>query len=836
MEITHKNHYVPIWYQKRFLRDGMNTLFHLDLYPERKKLSDGRVIKMNDIHIWSPSKCFWFPDLYTTTFFGIQNDEIERLLFGPIDYTGSKALVALVNNDISQLHELFMKFFEYIDAQKLRTPKGLTWIHSHYPALAHAELLLEMQRLQQMNVTMWVESVREIVSAENSAVKFIVSDHPVTIYNYASDPNSELCKYPEDPSIALKGSQTIFPLDLNHCIILTNLEYAKDPKGANPLTNRTHARFHGSTLARIDTMIRTRQLTDAEVTAINFVLKSRAGTCIAAAEREWLFPEKTFTGSWHAIREVLLPPKDETWQFGGEIFAGGKKGDPVYYQDAFGRTMHHSEYLRKEIKKKNGANDPCPCGSGKKYKKCCKDKPPSQRPSFEECSIRERNIMLIRAVIDILGLNKGKTWEDIRRELNDQHVKEIYQVVGSLWSPETDLMSLLPHPDPNVFRALYAGFVDPRVILRNVVGFSLYVDEILVQSPFLNPRCLKEEISPITCPQQYKQQTLKDVLLLLQLAPFIEAGIVNLFPDPCDFDYQLRKDVWSTAEKRLKNYQLEEQGEDIRNFEVLFKDDFIRSMFSLPDEAIRHQLKNAIPDIKDETLEKTLEYIKEIRNADPLSLLQTNKPGKENAYYLISHFGPNLELNLFIAQTTGSFVYTDSTMRWKEILTADDTGGKSDKFITHTDFERALSTAFTFLNQVNPETALRLRQSAKLGQYRKQLRELWKRVLLQSNEEVNPDAKQQLCDSLTNAHLSAMNDWTSVIAKLQKEMNDPMELLYPTIEAKLDWVMPIKGFGMNNVYRLLLTHSRRTDYLVSLPMAVFVHFKDEGKEYLKHSN
>lgn len=370
MEITHKNHYVPIWYQKRFLLDGKNTLFHLDLYPQHETLEDGRVIEMNDIHIWSPSNCFWVPDLYTTTFFGVQNDEIERFLFGPIDRIGSKALVALANNDVAQLHDLFIKFFEYIDAQKLRTPKGLAWIHSHYPALTHIELMLEMQHIRQMNVTMWVEAIREIVSAENADVKFIISDHPVTIYNYASDPKSELCKYPEEPSIALNGSQTIFPLDLNHCLILTNLEYAKAPKSIDPLTNRTHARFHGSTLARIDTMIRKRQLTDTEVIAINFALKARARSFIAAAKKEWLFPEKSFAGHWHTISDVLLPPKDELWRFGGEIYAGGKKGDPVYYQDAFGRTKHHSEKLRKEIKKKIGVNDPCPCGSGKKYKKC----------------------------------------------------------------------------------------------------------------------------------------------------------------------------------------------------------------------------------------------------------------------------------------------------------------------------------------------------------------------------------------------------------------------------------------------------------------------------------
>ncbi len=30
---------------------------------------------------------------------------------------------------------------------------------------------------------------------------------------------------------------------------------------------------------------------------------------------------------------------------------------------------------------KVGRNDPCPCGSGKKFKKCCVDRPPPVQPS-----------------------------------------------------------------------------------------------------------------------------------------------------------------------------------------------------------------------------------------------------------------------------------------------------------------------------------------------------------------------------------------------------------------------------------------------------------------------
>jgi hypothetical protein len=261
----------------------------LDLSPEKRRLADGKIVPLNSLYRWTPQQCFYQNDLYTTSFFGFANDEIEHHLFGAIDKTGSDALRALRDNDIARLHDLFQKFFEYLDAQKIRTPKGLDWIKTKYAGLSQLELMLEMQHIRQMHCTMWVEAVREIVSAEESETKFIITDHPVTIYNNACSPSMSDCRYPNDPAITLNGSQTIFPLDLNHCLILTNLDYAKDPHSTDPLAKRIHARHFGETISRIDAMIRSRKLSESEVKTINYILKMRARRYLAAGMKEWLY-------------------------------------------------------------------------------------------------------------------------------------------------------------------------------------------------------------------------------------------------------------------------------------------------------------------------------------------------------------------------------------------------------------------------------------------------------------------------------------------------------------------------------------------------------------------
>jgi hypothetical protein len=41
-QISHEHHYVPRWYQKRFLAPGEEKLWYLDLKPEKVVIDRGR--------------------------------------------------------------------------------------------------------------------------------------------------------------------------------------------------------------------------------------------------------------------------------------------------------------------------------------------------------------------------------------------------------------------------------------------------------------------------------------------------------------------------------------------------------------------------------------------------------------------------------------------------------------------------------------------------------------------------------------------------------------------------------------------------------------------------
>lgn len=129
MPVTRDNHYVPQWYQRQFLVDGRSKLSVLDKTPPTKTLADGRVVQTGrSVEDKGPVSAFFEVDLYSTFFGTAVNDEIERKLFGDIDRRGAHAVRAFSGDDEHEWHQHFEDLFEFLDIQKLRTPKGLAWL------------------------------------------------------------------------------------------------------------------------------------------------------------------------------------------------------------------------------------------------------------------------------------------------------------------------------------------------------------------------------------------------------------------------------------------------------------------------------------------------------------------------------------------------------------------------------------------------------------------------------------------------------------------------------------------------------------------------------------
>lgn len=802
MSKTRNNHYVPQWCQEGFFEPGSNTLAYLDLTPPQRTLDDGRVITERALFAAPTSRAFCQKDLYSTFFGTSINDEIERRLFGDIDARGSAAVRAFAGANVGEWHRHFQTLFEYIDIQKIRTPKGLDWLKAQYPRLTQNELMFEMQGIRMMHCTIWTEGVREIVSAEDADVKFIISDHPVTIYNHAVPPKAGVAAYPGDPTIALRASQTIFPLNRNFCLILTNLEYARDPS-TPPLEKRTFARNYRSSMVRTDAFIRTRKLSDHDVARVNYVLKARARRYIAAGRKEWLFPEERVAEPWGGLRETFLPPEKELWHFGGEMFAKFEDGH-VHYQDEFGRTEKQRDFLRKDPPGKPlRPGDPCGCGSGFSFTLCCKPKPVALRPTWNEPGIRERNLMLWNGIVNVLDLGKGKDWVRVRRDMTDEQIRTIYLLYEGLWPRETDLFQLLPKPD-GVARAVYTGSIHPKTITEFALGAALYFGELIIEHPFLHAGTVKKDFSPVENPKAYRQEVLKTILFFLSVMPLVEAGLVNLVPDPCNFDLHLRDQMLHMARERAAGMDVLRSMEP--RLTELAKEDFQRSLLLLPPDALKAQVRKTSPELSAVELDKVVQGMELLKERDPLAVLQEGSlaDGKEGGQLNMWKLSPNFEMTMYLAQATGACIVTDSRFRWNEIQKASSRTAHSKTGLS------ALAQSIKGATFAFPQSQLdvvALASDKLFANYPALMRDVFRYLSDLGDRGAKPNREANLTARFKKTHTPAQ-------AAIEKAR-------VPIKQGRISCTFPEGGIQDNTITRLLLMSSSEK-HIPTVPMAFFI--------------
>lgn len=396
-------------------------------------------------------------------------------------------------------------------------------------------------------------------------------------------------------------------------MILSNLEYAKNPD-VEPLEERTFARNYRPTMVSTIEFIRERELNDLQVSEINFILKATAQRHIAAGREEWLYPERTVTRSWRDLRDTLQPPTDELYRFGGEMYARYESGH-VHYQDEFGRTEKPRPFLQKRLPASPlKHNEPCGCGSGSPFRLCCSAKPTELRPTWTEKSIRERNMMLFGALINLLELDK-KDWKQVRRDLTDEKIAKAYRLYEGLWPLDTDLLKLLPKPDGQL-RSVFTGSLHPSHVHEFALSSGLYFGEILMQHPFINSATLNKQYRPTENPRQYRGEFLKAMVLFMDVMPLVEAGLVNLIPDPCDFDFHLREQMMALARARAAGFKFDLR--DDPRMEELMREEYTRTLLALPDDSLRRQIARRAPKEDRLDIEELMPAAAQLREGDPL--------------------------------------------------------------------------------------------------------------------------------------------------------------------------------------------------------------------------
>jgi hypothetical protein len=438
-------------------------------------------------------------------------------------------------------------------------------------------------------------------------------------------------------------------------------------------------------------------------------------------------------------------------------------------------------------------------------------------------TVNMRNRVLLRAAEDIFGFRKGRTWQDFKKNISGEEIRQFYEVQARLWRPDTNWFAIMPAPDTEL-RGLYLGDIRPEWILQNLVRFSLYSDHLYVMDPFHNPWVLKPEFNPIDNPDQFKADTIKLLYFLFQVAPWIETGIVQLIPDPGDFDFSLKREAFQLAVARRKGQELHQN--DLEDVRAVGQQEIKRVLLALPDKDLFRELERSGQDLTEEQKKEFLDYARRELQNDPLALEQpitVPATGQATGQLMAFRGGTNLETALLISGATGAFLYTNMAGRWEEIIAAREAMTETARLWSP--LAKAFQAlSFRFLDSVDVGFANSLRQDGRLESFRALLRKIGKGAA-----DVNSVSALELyvrdCkDELVGEYKKAQAEWSKIEEAFMQWAGSGAVVGATGLASGhlVPSVASLAAASLNAIHQLWLRHFRRQQFRQANPMSVLI--------------
>jgi hypothetical protein len=395
--------------------------------------------------------------------------------------------------------------------------------------------------------------------------------------------------------------------------------------------------------------------------------------------------------------------------------------------------------------------------------------------------------------------------------------RRFYEVQANLWPPDTDWTSIMPRPDGRL-RGLYLGDIRPALTLNNLIRFSLYTDQLFVVDLFHNPWIMRPEYNPVENPEQFKMDTVNLVHFLFSVAPWIEAGLLSIIPDPGNINVGLK---WATA--RLAKERIGDRKPDERDLEearAVGHDELRRVLFALPDESIFMALEKSGQTLTYDQKQQFLRYARrELRN-DPLALEQSVADNYREGQLVPLRAGTNLETALMICSVTGAFPYTNMHTKWQEIIEAREQLSETAR--VWSPLTKAFQgLEFRFLNNVDTRFAQNVREDGRLESFRALLRRIGNDAT-EITDFASLDTYVRDCkDALAGEYQKAQAEWDKIDESFLKWAGTGGIAAFVTGHLLPD-VSSLSAATLATLGQLFLRYFRRQQVRKANPMSVFI--------------
>jgi hypothetical protein len=255
----------------------------------------------------------------------------------------------------------------------------------------------------------------------------------------------------------------------------------------------------------------------------------------------------------------------------------------------------------------------------------------------------------------------------------------------------------------------------------------------------------------------------------------------------------------------------------------------------LPVEAQINQIKKALPNLSEKEVQAQLDYLGKQKEAHKLWL---NQPLPEEGELRIMRMGANLELGMFLAQLTGSYLYTNRHSQWDEILSTKQTT-ESEPEVWSPLTQAFQQLEFDFLDNVSADFVVGLKEEERLASLRNYLRKIWKNIETQ-NSSIRESTVKEFKDELIEEHAKAKDEWKQIDTKLRDwvlgkgTMASGIALgASQILTGGMNWQVPAAGFCLNAVNELLNARAKRKSFRTNTALSVFIDLDNKNRKIHK---
>jgi hypothetical protein len=175
--------------------------------------------------------------------------------------------------------------------------------------------------------------------------------------------------------------------------------------------------------------------------------------------------------------------------------------------------------------------------------------------AIRHLSARGKNMLFLNRLAAILQLDRldPEAPAALKGAFTASAVRQVYEAVAEIW-PSSEALQRVLRSEAARTSGLYVGNYEPELVAEAVTRHTVYSESLLLVDPFTHPRKVREEFSPIVHAEKYRPTAFRSALFWLQMAKWIDAGIVRIIRGPGDLDPRIEHESNAIQTKRFEAY------------------------------------------------------------------------------------------------------------------------------------------------------------------------------------------------------------------------------------------------------------------------------------------